>query len=352
MANVVKSSYKHANYDKLLKELNKAAGSVQPAPQLETPAATAADNAASLKRNRRQMLRNPDNKFVFSTGHKLLHDRDCKHVSDINDENFQMLTKFPGDMKCCPDCYRRALVRAGLEPGAACQMNTYENTLLRLGIQNKDLRRLTVENGAKLCGVGVNTLRFQVHEDTWEICKDGETWLLYHNNYEIAEDYKRYFGDGFHLQRNSVGDSSFYYFSNIMCSYSWAEHVQLLKEQEAERQRQQRKEFLAQVHNFEKINRLSILFDVFICLDCNGKLPRFLHRNKVFAKELAYESRMKTHALRQLRVLRFHRRRFCKAMEDLKIYSIESFPEYGPECVKRIQQTGRDTNERNHYAAC
>ena len=351
MANVVKISYKRTNYDKLLKELNKAAGSAQPAPQLETPAATATDHAAALKQSRRQLLKNPENRFFYSTKHRLLHDHDCPHIKEISDEHLRMLPKFPTDMRYCNDCYRRALLRAGLESNAARQMITYENTLLRLGASNQNLRTLTVENGAKFCGVGVDKVQLKVHDDTWEIRKKGDVLLLYHNNYTVTDNYERCFDGGFHLQRSSVGDNSFYYFTTIMVGYSWPDHVKLLKEQEAERQRQQRKEFLAQVFNFEKLNRFSLLFDTYICLDCNGKLPRFFHRNRVCTKELAYQSRMNTYALRLYRVPIFHRHRFRKALEDLKEYSIVAdFPEYGPNCTEKIYLNRRNTHEKNHHA--
>ena len=348
MAKVMKSNYKHTNYSKLLKDLNRAKSAVQS----EKSAEKTTDHATVPKQSRRQLLKDPNNKFVCSTRHKLLHDRDCFHISEISDEHFRMLSKFPADMRCCTDCYRRALLRAGLDLDAARQMITYENTLLRLGASNQTLRTLTVENGAKFCGVGIDKVRLRVHDDTWEIRKDGDVLLLYHNNYTIADDYERCFDGGFHLQRSSVGDNSFYYFTTIMVGYSWPDHVKLLKEHEAERQRQQRKEFLAQVSNFEKLNRLSLFCDTYICLDCNGKLPRFFHRNRVCTKELAYQSRMNTYALRLYRVPIFHRRRFLKALDDLKEYSIVAdFPEYGPKCTEKIYQNRRDNHERNHHAA-
>lgn len=340
MARVVRN-YQHVDYTVLLNELNcrqedKLVGTeirVEEKIRKNKP-----DVVSPAKRKRDSLMSNPSMRYAYSVQKNVLHDRECDCVSEIEDENFQMLAEFPAHMKCCHRCYRRALIRAGLLPNDTKWIYNYLYAFDIFGATNRDLRRLIIENKAKLCGFGYKEVSLNVREDRWQICKEESELCLYHNNYEMTEAYERIFNRGFHLQQRGSGDKDFFNFTAIICNYSWPAHVKWLKAQALELQKQQCRLQLAGVSNFARMKRFSLLYEYYTILDCNGKSPEFLVQHLVSTKEFGrYGDGESLYHLRNYQVLRFHHRRFLRAMEALKEYSVlREHWDYAEKCVERL----------------
>lgn len=341
--NLPKRNHQELDYEKLLKELQNKAKNSEPAAVPSENGAEAA--AARAKRNRRKLMQDPEMRFVYSLRSPVVHDRDCMYASRIADSDFCASAVFPETMKSCDMCYRRALVRAGLPAAKTKDIDLYYSALYRMGMTEQELYALTVRHGAQFCGVGRDTLRIKLRDDTWEIRNNGEYLLLLHNNYRTNDDYERSFNGEFHLQMTCLARNGFGYFIEEMSKYSWPAHVELLKAKRALRaaeraaalEKQRRREYLAGISNFVKLRRISLFCDYYVVLDCNDRTAGFFFDNQVNARELAYEADGETYRLRKFRVPRKQRRLFAQSMEGLKDYSLEQeYYEYAESCLKKL----------------
>ena len=148
-------------------------------------------------------------RYAYSSVEKRLHDRDCAEVSKIPDTEFEMLTEYRTDLKRCWLCGRRAIVRAGISCDAAKHMDAYIDLLRRFGAMTGELYALIIDNHAQLFDVRQDSVCIRCGEDTWMLCGDQTELSLYHNNYEVLENYERLLKPTFHLQQTGTQRTRF-----------------------------------------------------------------------------------------------------------------------------------------------
>ena len=351
-------NFKRADYSRLLNELqhkasdpDTSAHSVHKASSLVNEDNHSQITVADAKRLRKKALQNPEIRFIYSSKTGIVHDKDCYYVTNIDSEHFFATETFPEDMKTCPKCYRRALVRAGLSPSRTKDIDAYYDETYRIGVTEQELYKLTVQHHAQFCGVGHNRVRIKLNDDTWEIRKKDEFLLLLHNSYSVDSEYNRIFDGEFHLQIKAALHRGYGYFIYVMAGYSWDEHVRMLKEQAAKREielfRQKQKDILSHTSNFVKVRRfspLSLWYDYYLILDCNGKAPRFFYRNNVNAVEYGSRPDIELFSLRRYRVPRRQRDLFVQSMNALKDYSLtQEFFDYADACTAMLSKPIKTT---------
>lgn len=127
--------------------------------------------------HRQQIMDNPRMKYIISKRTGRIHDRDC------------------------PKCYRRALIRKGLEISQNQHIDPIYRVLSDVDVSNLDLYKLFVENKARIYHYEPNRLFMQVRNELWCAERKGDLFLLYHNNYSVGNNQQRLRNrDGFHLQ--------------------------------------------------------------------------------------------------------------------------------------------------------
>lgn len=330
-------SYVELDYSKLLNELKGNNKVDEPDPEKEAFAA----RIEEAKQNRKKLMKDPETRFVFSAKYRILHDKDCAYAAKIKDLDFRARSVFPGNLKKCDICYRRALIRAGLQPEDYKDINDYSAALYRIGMTEEELYELTVLRKARFCGVSSDRVRVKLNDDKWELLKNGDELQLLHNDYSIDSNYERSFNGDFHLQMSSLSRNGYTYIIECMTKYSWPRHVEALKAKEAariaEREKNRMRKYLAGIANFKKLFRISLRYKYYIVLDCDGKLRELFGDGGVGGVLLAYEKTDGPFALSKIRVPRKQYQYFVDAMEKLKDYSIENeHYDYGDNCINRL----------------
>lgn len=333
--------YHPVNYDRLLKELqNKAQGIELEKPVIPPPGTPIDDTTADAKRIRKKALQNPEIRYIYSQGK--VHDKDCYYVRKIKPEHFWPMKMFPEEAQKCDACYYRALVRAGLPASSTKDTGVYCDALLRLGVSEEELYSMTIQYRMQFSAVGPSRVQIAYQDDKWEICKRENILLLMHNNYEILDDYTRRFTGDFHLQKYSDQPYAISLFVKIMSTYSWDEHVEILKAEEAKRaaecERQRLTAQLESTNNYLKL-KSGLLHDYYLILDCNGKAARYFYRNDLKLQELCYEDSKQICKLRMYRVRRNQFPIFVKSLDTLKEYSLQQgFNDYANQCVLKLRE--------------
>lgn len=225
---VVPKSYKHKDFSKLIRkkrpdtEQSKKPSAPKNQPEPPVPAPSVTD--ASRQRDR--LMGNPEYRFVYNKSTKMYHDRDCVRVKYIANVHFDMVKEFPPvESTFCFNCYRKALIRAGVGPHSKW-IPVASVVLDRLSAGNNDLHRLFITNCGSIIDVDweKTAVCFQVGEDQWVVHKQEDgTNVLLHNNYEIVPSGERIFFDGFHVQED-LGDHSFKNHARIMCLHQRREY--------------------------------------------------------------------------------------------------------------------------------
>lgn len=297
--------YQREDFTSLLSELQgNASANVQKSEDVEQ--SKEINEVSPAKRRRSSKMDNRDMKYAYSKRLWVLHDRDCVLVPMIPDEDFEMLEEFDTGMQFCSRCYRMALIRAGIGDDGK-RIRAYLNFFDKVNASNKEIYKLTIVNHAKLKWEDMNTMLIHVNDDNWKIVCDTSGLKLLHNNYLKLEDYTRHFTTGFHEQKIN-GSHNINNCLNVICSYSWEQHVELMKEEamrielEAERSiaEQKRKEkinaMLEQerfIMNYVKMKKFSMLYFWYAFLDTEDYMANQLFvENKVrvrFRKEFARE---------------------------------------------------------------
>lgn len=181
------------------------------------------------KRRRDSLMSNWAMRYAYSSVEKRIRDRDCAEVPKIPDAEFEMLTEYRTDLKCCWLCGRRAIVRAGISCDDAKYMDAYMELLRRFGAMTGELYALIIVNHAQLFAVKQDSVCVRCGEDTWMLCGDQAELSLYHNNYEVLENYERLLKPTFHLQQTGSQPHAFRFLINLIFRYSWPEHVERFK---------------------------------------------------------------------------------------------------------------------------
>ena len=172
------------------------------------------------------------NLYAYSHTELLYHDRDCKLVSEIPDDEFQMSAECK-PLSLCPICEKRAIIRGGI-------IDDYKHIddymVFFKGATVSILHFLVLQNGGKFRFIDEkkNCIKIKVREDEWLLEKIDNTYHLYHNNYIKLENNERHFTDGFHKQQCRLSSDAFYTLSTI-CTYSYDKHIEEIAEQEKEK---------------------------------------------------------------------------------------------------------------------
>ena len=313
----VPRNYKRKDYSALLTELQSSysAAKTQKNTAVEEPnekPLTAARRLRSSKMDNRRL------KYAYSKRQMVLHDKDCDLVKNIPSMEFDMVETIPKGMTICQKCYRIVLIRNAIGDDAK-RIPAYLRFFDMVEASNSDLYTLLVEYRASIRWENSYTLTIKVNDDSWQIVhmERGEN-LLYHNNYYILEDYSRNFLNDYHEQRVN-GTQDFHHYSYIICHYSWAEHVESMKER-ARRQEEEARRAAEPICNYMKLQKFSLFYAHYIFVDSQEHLADALflsqgiqiHWGKEFAKPgISYRFRF-------CKVRKRQEKQFLEALQKLQ----------------------------------
>ena len=276
------------------------------------------------KRRRDSLMSNRAMRHAYSSVEKRIHDRDCAEVSKISDAEFEMLTEYRTDLKRCWLCGRRAIVRAGISCDDAKHMDAYMDLLRRFGAMTGELYALIIVNHAQLFDVKQDRACIRCGEDKWMLCGDQAEPSLYHNNYEVLENYERLLKPTFHLQQTGIQPHAFRFLINLMLHYSWPEHVERFKAEALAQKQEELRARFRQVSNVVLQKRWSLLYCSYTAVDYAEKLCTYCAENKVHLGILAAETNHPFCRILHCRVRRWDVKRFLTAAERLKEDSIKA----------------------------
>ena len=276
------------------------------------------------RRRRDSLMSNRAMRYAYSSVEKRLHDRDCAEVSKIPDTEFEMLTEYRTDLKRCWLCGRRAIVRAGISCDDAKHMDAYIDLLRRFGAMTGELYALIIVNHAQLFDVRQDCVCIRCGEDTWMLRGDQTELSLYHNNYEVLENYERLLKPTFHLQQTSTQPHAFRFLMNPMLHYSWPEHVERFKAEALVQKQEALRTRFQQVSNVVRQKRWSLLDFYYTAIDYEDKLCMYCAENKVHLKVVSAETLQQSCRILHCRVRRWEVKRFLTAAEQLKEASIKA----------------------------
>ena len=324
----VARNYQREDFSELLAQMQHPAAE----PTLEKiPCEPKKENRAAQvspeKRRRDSLMSNRTMRYAYSSVEKRIHDRDCSEVSKIPDAEFEMLAEYRTDLKRCWLCGRRAIIRAGISCDDAKYMDAYMDLLRRFGAMTGELYALIVVNHAQLFDIRQDSVCVRCGEDTWMLCGDQAELSLYHNNYEVLENYERLLKPTFHLQQTGTPPHAFRFLMNLMLHYSWSEHVERFKAEALAQKQEALRARFRQVSNVLQQKRWSLLHVYYMAIDYEDKLCVYCAENKVHLKIVSAETGQTFFPILQCRVRRWEVKRFLKAAEQLKEDSIKAADE-------------------------
>lgn len=182
-----------------------------------------------MRRRRQSLMNNHNNILAYSIkSNTIVHDKDCRLVKYIPDEDLNMLTGYDGSREFCDKCKRVALLRIATNNDYKYIRKYYE--FFKDAVDNKTLEMFIIENNAKFrfTDENKNCIKIKVRDDKWLLKKDDQgNFSLYHNNYVRLEGNKRNFTDGYHLQVQRLKKpKSAYYSIIVICTYSYNDHIE------------------------------------------------------------------------------------------------------------------------------
>ena len=268
-------------------------------------------------------------RYAYSVSDDVIHDRDCSKVSEIRDADFRMSEEFLLEKQHCKECYRRAVIRAGVQPDDAKHIYDYVRELTRLRAQTVDLGDLFINRKAVLQSVEQNAVCIKVRDDKWLIRGDGDMLQLLHNNYTRLSDYSRIIGRNFHPHEK---DKSFYRCIPLMCSYSWKSHVERFKRDDLSVK-------LEGISNYVRANRFSLLYSYFYIMDRKQKIERLGKKGNAGLKVINREWIDDTYSVVLCRVPRWKQKVIQEIARQMKACCVTAYwPEYADYCIKYIGQ--------------
>ena len=321
----VARNYQREDFSELLAQMRHQAA--EPAPEKKPHDQEKVNRAAQVsleKRRRDSLMSNRAMRYAYSSVEKRLHDRDCTEVSKIPDAEFEMLTEYRTDLNRCWLCGRRAIVRAGISCDDAKHMDAYMDLLRRFGAMTGELYALIVVNHAQLFDVKQDSVCIRCGEDTWMLYGDQAELSLYHNNYEVLENYERLLKPAFHLQQTGTQPHAFRFPMNLMLHYSWSEHVERFKAEALAQKQEALRARFRQVPNVLRQKRWSLLHVYYTAIDYEDKLCTYCAENKVQLKIVSAGTGQASFPILQCRVRRWDVKRFLKEAERLKEDSVKA----------------------------
>lgn len=311
--------YEHRDFSALQEELRRGGpeASRESGMPEETESKAPVNVVSEAKRKRDSLMHDPQMRYIHSKKSKVFHDRDCPNAESIPDEHFRMCREFPVNRKPCKQCYRKALIRAGLTEDFK-RIGAYERVFDLLGAETQDLHTLLIKNGAVLYGAGSDYVCIRLREDRWIIRARQSACELYHNNYTISQGYERIFIKGFHLQQYR-GKPIFRNFVRILTEYSWEDHRKAMMERDRAHRIQHLRQELAGMDIHLREPRFSLLFLYFTFIDCDEKAAQHFRECGLSPRIFTRENRKGTpFSIVFCRIPRWREKRFLTAMERLK----------------------------------
>lgn len=336
--------YEHKDFSGLLAELQGAGAEVEK-PQSAPVKPKTVEKIMYISpetRKRASLLSNPRMRYAYSQIDNTIHDRDCDVLKTIKDKDFRMLADFDQSRPICKQCYRKAVIRSGIGDDAKL-INAYVRIFDRLQATVTDLKELILEHGARLSAIDLDRVVIKVHDDRWMICFVNNNPLLYHNNYTVMEDYQRLFSVGYHVQ-NDGGIHTFHNFARMMLSYSWEDHVEVLKARALVALQAQIRKRLESIPNWLRVPRFSLFNAYFTVLDCNHRLGRFLRKRGLQFVAVDKKPIPGTpYRLVTCRIRKWQVDKFITVMDAIKEYSVvEAYHDYADSCERELHHL---TNE-------
>ncbi|MBQ5748904.1 MAG: hypothetical protein IIV87_01980, partial [Oscillospiraceae bacterium] len=149
----VMRNYEHADFSELLNEMHSENVSEELFSDMAASKTMAAAEVSTARRRRDSLLGNRKMRYAYSAKKFVLHDRACRHVNAIRDEDFEMLSEFCLSMPLCEECFYTAVLRSAIDYDDEKYIDAYVNIFQRFGADTKELYRLLIENHARLFDV-------------------------------------------------------------------------------------------------------------------------------------------------------------------------------------------------------
>ncbi len=200
---------------------------------------------------RQSAMDNPNITYVYAASGGLIHDKLCKEIANISDEDFRASAEFPEGGIWCPKCRRTNIIRKGCSPHAK-QIPICNHIFMKNNVSLSLVERM-IQEGCKFYASNPNCLEISGIEDNWEIHFFEDKVTLWHNNYVKTSDTERYITDGFHNQRfksKNVNQMLYYIFN-----YTWEKHLEGEKYKKA----QEEAKILTEQQTLEATTKKSIL---------------------------------------------------------------------------------------------
>ena len=164
-------------------------------------------------------------RFVYAKSDRYVHDKSCRLVEKIKYWDFGALEELPKDREVCPHCKRRILIRNAIKSDTK-RFAWYQRFFEKGRISDRVLEKFLCGIEVKLHMDTIDELIVKCNEDTWQIKMNSHgTYSLYHNNYVMVSDEKRYITSGFHLQKYYPS-----YLPEILAyiqTYDWQKHLEV-----------------------------------------------------------------------------------------------------------------------------
>ncbi|MBQ8263475.1 MAG: hypothetical protein IJY96_01715 [Oscillospiraceae bacterium] len=284
------------------------------------------------RRRRDRLMGNRQMRYAYSVFDAVLHDRDCPELRKIRDKDFYMLEDFCPEMELCPLCANKALVRSAIGDDVK-HLDAYVGTLKRFGARMVDLQEFILKGKGRFAAVDIDSLCVELGDDRWIICREDGVLHLYHNNYEVIGNFERIFREGYHLQGDGEAHS-FRYYVNYICTYSWQEHVELMKAEALERKKAETRAALENAENMICEKR-GLIYIKFALLDCDRK-ALLMCRKRGLALKVQERIALDTpYEIIRLRIPRWKKKALTAAMDELKEYSVGAqFWDYAEKCAE------------------
>lgn len=273
-------NYQHQDFSYLLEPREMP---TPPAPQQKAkPPVVSSD-----KRRRDSLMANRNLRYILSSN-GVFHDRDCSHAAQIPDHEFDMCADFPGNKTACLACYRKAMVRAGLDLNLTKYMDMVMRIFNRANAGNGALHILFRVHNAQIYRVEADCVYLRVKDDCWMLQPENKECLLYHNNYQIINETQRLLEDDFHLQ--IYGSIPFSEAVQIMCRYCWDEHLQTILAKQRKRRRAILRQKLSVVPNYRFIPKFPLFHRWFYIADADNYLTQKKHPIRIRKTEYSKDS--------------------------------------------------------------
>lgn len=185
-------------------------------------------------------------RFVYAKSNPVIHDKNCKEVREIPNDDFEAIEELPVEATLCKCCRRKIYIRNAIKYDTK-HFDWYFHFFDKAQISNDVLERFLYEGGAKLHMDTPDVLYVEYKEDRWRLepTDRNRKYLLYHNNYTILNDNERYITDSFHKQSQNIDKVAdwFWYIEG----YDWRIHLKPNSEEHAD-------EFTQSIEVEQKVN--------------------------------------------------------------------------------------------------